>query len=177
MSLNRAVAALGAVAVVGAATVGLSAAYANSNGKPEPRIYVTSGSTWTPVTPTCYNGGKVMSVAKLNDCVKKVQKLGSTNTAKHVTVHSNTSFTISVDKDVTDIGWDASAGATQLVPATTKFQANNIPVSGVLATSTDQTTGATTTADKGTILVVERKGTSNDIYGVWLATLQSASTS
>ncbi|MFC1409375.1 hypothetical protein ACEZCY_10210 [Streptacidiphilus sp. N1-12] len=175
MSLNRAVAALGAVAVVGALTVGFSVAHANSVGKPVPKVYVTSGSTWVPISNTCYNDGKVLTSKQLAACVAKVQKIGAADTATPVKVHPNTTFTIGVDKQITDKGWSAS-GTGALVAQTTKYQANNLPLSGVFATNTDQSTGATTTADKGTVLIVERKSaTSNDIYGVWMATLKTVS--
>ena len=174
MSLNRAVAALGAVAVVGAATVGLSVWKASDAGQPVPRIYVTSGSTWTPVSALCYNGGKTISAKDLTACAAKVQKLGTANSAKAVTVRPNSTFTIGVDKAVTKNGWSAS-GSAALVQQTTKYQANNLPLSGVFATQTDQTTGATTTTDKGTVLVLERKTATGPILGVWVFSMKTAS--
>ncbi|MHA6760831.1 hypothetical protein [Streptacidiphilus sp. PAMC 29251] len=173
MSLNRAVAALGAVAVVGALTVGFSVVKANDAGKPVPRIFVTAGSTWTPVTKLCYNDGKPLTAKQLAACNTAFQKLATANSAKPISIRPNTSFTISVDKQITKVGWYASS-ATMLVPLTKDYQANNLPLSGVFASSTDQSTGATTTADKGTVLVLERKSASSpDIYGAWVFTLKS----
>ena len=174
MSLNRAVAALGAVAVVGAATVGLSVWKAGDAGKPVPRVYVTSGSTWTPLSALCYNGGKPLEPKALAACGAKVQKLGAANSAKAVSVRPNSTFTIGVDKDITKVGWSAS-GSAALVAQTTKYQANNLPLSGVFPTSTDQTTGATTTADRGTVLVLERKGATGKIIGVWVFSMKTVS--
>ena len=176
MSLNRAVAALGAVAVVGALTVGFSVWGAHDAGHRVPQVYVTSGSTWTPVSPlaTCYNGGKAIPTKTLTACAKKVQTLSTANSAKAVSVRPNSTFTIGVDKNITKIGWDASGSATLVAP-TTKYQANNLPLSQVFATSTDQTTGATTTTDKGTVLVIERKNGAGPIYGVWVFSLKTAS--
>ncbi|MFC1415338.1 hypothetical protein [Streptacidiphilus cavernicola] len=175
MSLNRAVAALGAVAVVGAATVGLSVWKANDAGKPVPRIYVTSGSTWTPVSPLCYNGGKEIAAKDVAACAAKVQKLGAANAAKTISVRPNSTFTIGVDKDITKVGWSAS-GSAALVAQTTKYQANNLPLSGVFPTSTDQSTGATSTADKGTVLVIERPaGSTSKIVGVWVFSMKTVS--
>lgn len=175
MSLNRAAVALGAVVVLGAGTLGLGYGWANAAGKPEPRIYVTAGSTWVPVKPTCYNDGKKLSATQLKACSVKVQAVGSTDKATPVTATRNTSFTISVDRDVTDQGWLAEVGNSALVPLTTDYQANNLPVNTVLATTTDPQTGASTTADKGTVLVLERKG--NDIFGAWLVTVRAPSAS
>ena len=174
MSLNRAVAALGAVAVVGALTVGFSVYGAHNAGPRVPQVYVTSGSTWTPVSATCYNGGKVISPAALTACAKKVQTLGTNNSAKAISVRPNSTFTIGVDKAITNVGWTASGSATLVAP-TTKYQANNLPLSQVFTTSTDQTTGATSTTDKGTVLVIERKGGSGSIYGVWVFSMKTAS--
>jgi hypothetical protein len=175
MSLNRAVAALGAVAVVGALTVGFSVYQAHDAGKPEARAYVTAGSTWASLSPVCYNGGKLLTTAQVTACIKTIRTKATVDSARVIPAHPNTTFTIGVDQSVADKSWSASIGGATLVAGTTSFQANNLPLSSVFTTTTDQTTGAQTTATQGAVLVVAGKGGIDSTYGVWLFTLKTVS--
>ncbi|MEY9962892.1 hypothetical protein ABIA33_000918 [Streptacidiphilus sp. MAP12-16] len=171
MSLNRGVAALGAVALVGVATLGVSYGIASSAGQPIPKVSVTSGSTWTQFSPasTCYNGGDPLTAKQLAACGALIQKQANNATAPAISVAPNGTFMISVDKKLTEKGWTASGGQTSLVSETKNYQASNLPVSSVIAAASSTSAAATS----GTVLVLEQQG--KTIYGAWLFQLNQKS--
>lgn len=177
MSINRAVVALGAVAVVGVATLGFSIPFAVHQGKPVPNVAVTVGSTWTQMAPadkSCYNGGKALTTAQKTACAAAVQKLLSTGKLRTVTIPSaNSTFSINVDQIVADKGWYAGGESGSLVPPTKDAYAGNLQATSVLQ-STSQTTGGTTLNSNGPVLVLMGDGTSasSPVYGEWLFQLK-----
>ena len=176
MSINRAVLALGAVAVVGVATVGASAAYANSQGKPVPNASVLSGSTWTQFKPLCYNAGNPLTARQQAACTALVQKQLSSGNLKTITIaNSNSTFSINMDQIAADRGWTAGGQNGQLVGVTKDAYAGPLSVTPVL-TSTSQSTGAASLANNGPVLIIEgqRSSTSPNapVYGEWLFQLK-----
>ena len=174
MSLNRAVLALGAVAVVGVATVGASVAFAANQGKPVPNAAVTVGSTWTQIKPLCYNAGKALTTKQQTACAAKVTAVLKAGSAKTITVPSaNSSFSINMDQVVTDRGWFAQYQGGALVPPTTKAYAGPLSSTTVL-TSTSSTTGTASVGSSGPVLIVEGTGTNQNspVYGEWLFQLK-----
>ena len=177
MSINRAVVALGAVAVVGVATLGFSIPFAVHAGKPVPNVAVTVGSTWTQIAPadkSCYNGGKVLTTKQKNDCSAAVQKLLTSGKLRTVTIPSNTStYSINVDQIVADKGWFAGGENGSLVAPTKNAYAGNLSPTPVL-TSTSQTTGSSQLNTSGPVLVLMGDGTSSSspVYGEWLFQLK-----
>jgi hypothetical protein len=177
MSINRAVVALGAVAVVGVATLGFSIPYAVHAGKPVPNIAVTVGSTWTQMKPadkSCYNGGKVLTAAQKTSCSAAVQKLLTSGKLRTVTIPSSTStFSVNVDQIVADKGWYAGGENGSLVAPTKNAYAGNLPATPVLS-STSQSTGSTTLNSSGPVLVLMGNGSSSasPVYGEWLFQLK-----
>ncbi|QMU74950.1 hypothetical protein GXW83_03395 [Streptacidiphilus sp. PB12-B1b] len=177
MSINRAVLALGAVAVVGVATVGASVAVANSKGKPVPNAAVLTGSTWTQFKPLCYNAGKPLTAKQQAACTALVQKqLSSPSALKTITIaNTNSTFSINLDQLAANKGWTAGGQNGQLVPVTKHAYAGPLSVTPVL-TSTSQSTGAASLADNGPVLIIEgqRSSTSPNapVYGEWLFQLK-----
>jgi hypothetical protein len=176
MSLNRAVLALGAVAVVGVATVGASAAYAHHQGKPVPNAAVTVGSTWTQIKPFCYNGGKVITVKQLAACNATIEKKLTSGDVPTITVPSaNANFSINLDQIAADNSWWAKYQGGVLVNTTKDTYAGPLSATTVL-TSTSQQTGAATVGTSGPVLVSEGSGgltsAGGPIYGEWLFQLK-----
>ena len=177
MSINRAVVALGAVAVVGVATLGFSIPFAVHQGKPVPNVAVTVGSTWTQIAPadkSCYNGGKALTASQKTQCSAAVQKLLSSGKLRTVTIpSSNSNFAVNVDQIVADKGWYAGGENGSLVAPTKNAYAGNLPATPVLS-STSQSTGGTTLNSSGPVLVLMGDGTSASapVYGEWLFQLK-----
>ena len=177
MSINRAVVALGAVAVVGVATLGFSIPFAVHQGKPVPNVAVTVGSTWTQIAPadkSCYNGGKALTASQKTQCSAAVQKLLSSGKLRTVTIpSSNSNFAVNVDQIVADKGWYAGGENGSLVAPTKNAYAGNLPATPVLS-STSQSTGGTTLNRSGPVLVLMGDGSSASapVYGEWLFQLK-----
>ncbi|MFE0459007.1 hypothetical protein ACFW1A_07050 [Kitasatospora sp. NPDC058965] len=126
MSLSTPViAALGAVAVIGAATLGGSIAYASGQDKPlTTQATVTVGRDSFRFEPTCYNGGK-----PLDDNANKACGLLSTQTDKFksITVKSVDSIGVGVDKATAENGWRAytNGGGGQGNASVAAYQKDN----------------------------------------------------
>jgi hypothetical protein len=177
MSLNRGVAALGAVAVVGAATLGITLPIAAHFAPSVARVSVVAGSHWTQIAPldNCYNGGKVLNAADQAKCSASIKAaLSDDKKMPTATVPSaNGNFGINVDQPVTKNGWVARDGSGFLVQHQTNAYAGPLAISQVLTTQ-DPTTGQTTTANSGPILIVETDKDGKNIYGEWLLQLKVA---
>jgi hypothetical protein len=176
MSINRAVLALGAVAVVGVATVGASTAYAVHAGKPVPNIAVVSGSSWTQFKPICYNAGKQLTAKQISACNAVVQKQLTSAKLKTVTISSASStFGINVDQIAADRGWSADSQNGEFVSATKHAYAGPLQATPVL-TTTSQSSGSSSVGSSAPVLVVESARTQTDqnapIYGEWLFQLK-----
>ncbi|MBF9072177.1 hypothetical protein [Streptacidiphilus fuscans] len=174
MSLNRGVAALGAVAVVGAATLGITIPLVSGSGKPVPNVAIVAGSHWTQVQPLkdCYYGGNAMTAKQQAACSAAVSKAVQNNSMATAIVPSqNGNFGINVDQPVTDHGWNAGS-TTELVQQTTNAYAGPLSIASVLTTQDPQT--GQTTVNKSGPLIVKEQDKDGKIYGVWLLQLKVA---
>jgi hypothetical protein len=167
MSLNRGVAALGAVAVVGAATLGWSIPLAVHFGQPKPLVSVTAGSYWTQFAPLCWNNGDKLTPAQISACSDKLVRATTGTGAPTIPIAQNSTFMINTTKEIASKGWFAKAGqSSDLVALTHNQQVGNLP--GAAATVSAQ--GA-----PGPVVVIEGDG-QNTVYGVWAFTLKQQDT-
>lgn len=176
MSMNRAVLALGAVAVVGVATVGASAAIAHHYGKPVPKIAVTTGANWTQLSPTpgCYNAGKPLTAQQQKACGNTYAALVKAGNLPTITVPANATFSINMDKLGADNGWSAQSIGSQPVAQTKQSYAGNLSASALIASANSAEAAAAQQAGQASapptmtsapILVTEGDGT--NVYGLW----------
>jgi hypothetical protein len=182
MSLNRAVVALGAVAVVGVATLGFSIPYAAHNGKPVPNVAVLSGSTWMQIAPKsdCYDGGKPLSKAKQALCSKEIQAQLAGGDIPTLTVNASGTYSINVDQLVADKGWLAADPAGVLVQHTKEAYAGPLSVESLMAANTQGSAqgGSGAAATKSPVLVIAGDGTNSGVvYGQWLFQVKVKGTS
>ncbi|MEV4613783.1 hypothetical protein AB0K43_14475 [Kitasatospora sp. NPDC049258] len=172
MSLStRAIAAIGAVVVIGAGTVGGSIAYASSQGKPaERQATLVVGTTSVRTAPLCYNDGKPLDQAQIEKCQLDAKKAGQENKLESSDVESSDRIGIGVDKDTGERGWFAFTDGGQQGQAPIAQEVKGSTYSGsVLASTLLNTTGTTT------VTVVEADQKTNDIYGVWYFQLHTKS--
>ncbi|WP_051969948.1 hypothetical protein [Kitasatospora azatica] len=145
MSLdNRVIAALGAVVVIGAGTLGGSIAYASSQDAPlKTQATVTVGRDSHRFEPSCYNAGKPLDAAANKAC-----QLLSTQVAKFKTVSVKTAdrIGVGVDPDTAKNGWRAytNGGAGQGNASVAPYQKDNtfsglVPAVNVLTQVRDTT--------------------------------------
>jgi hypothetical protein len=178
MSLNRGVAALGAVAVVGAATLGITLPIAAHYAPSVARVSIVAGSHWTQIAPldNCYKGGKALTPAEQTKCGAAIKAALSDDKKLPTAIvpSLNGNFGINVDQAVTDHGWIARIGSGTLVQHNTHAYAGPLPVAQVLTTQ-DPQTGQTTTSDSGPMLIVEADKDGKNVYGEWLLQLKVAS--
>lgn len=178
MSLNRGVAALGAVAVVGAATLGITLPIAAHYAPSVARVSVVAGSHWTQIAPleNCYKGGNALSVADQTKCGAAIKAaLSDPKKVPTAIVPSlNGNFGINVDQPVTKHGWVARTAGGTLVQHQTNAYAGQLPIAQVLTTQ-DPQTGQTTTSDSGPMLIQETDKDGKTVYGEWLLQLKVAS--
>ncbi|MDH6118179.1 hypothetical protein [Kitasatospora sp. GAS204B] len=110
MSLStRVIAALGAVVVIGAGTIGGSIAYAS--GQPTPTktqatVTVGRSSHALDPNPTCFNGGKPLSDAARQACATLSNQAASTFPDK-VSVKWSDQLGVGIDPDAAKNGWRA----------------------------------------------------------------------
>jgi len=175
MSINRAVVALGAVAVVGVATLGFSIPYAVHAGKPVPNAAITAGSDWVQAAPlkACWDKGNALDSKSQTACVAALNAEIKNNTVHTVPVNANGTILLNVDKLAADKGWTAfalgSSTSTTLVNETKNQAGGPIPVSSLFAaTSTSQAT------NQSYIRIVVGDGSSK-VYGVWQFELKAKS--
>ena len=176
MSINRAVLALGAVAVVGVATVGASAALANHYGKPVPKVAVTTGANWTQLAPTahCYNAGKPLTVTQQKTCQADYVTLVKAGKLKTITVAPNANYSINMDKIGADKGWSAVSIGSQPVAQTNRSYAGNLSAATLIATANSaeqqaaQQAGQTSAPAAMTSVPIQvTEGDGTNVYGLW----------
>jgi hypothetical protein len=170
MSLStRAIAAIGAVVVIGAGTVGISVAHANSQGKPpERQATLTVGTSSVRAEPLCYNGGKALAQDVLAKCQTDAKKASQAGTLAHLDVISSDRVGVGVPTDVANKGWFAftdggSQGQTPLAQDTRKATWSG----SVLASSVLNSSGTTT------VTVVEADQAKQEILGIWYFQMNS----
>ena len=159
MSLNRGVAALGAVAVVGAATLGIALPIAAHYAPPKPMVAVTAGSTWMQFAPLCWNKGDALTAKQIATCGNDVKNAATdTKSGNTIEVAPNATFMINTTEDIASKGWSAQAGQSELVARTTNQQAGNLSASAVLQAAQ---------ASTAPVVVIESDDSGKQIFGVW----------
>ncbi|MER7669309.1 hypothetical protein ABTY61_12680 [Kitasatospora sp. NPDC096128] len=141
MSLNsRVIAALGAVVVVGAATVGTSVAIAA--GKTEHnshRATLTVGTTSIAADPFCWNNGSPLTDDQQDECKTKATQALKDGKLPSSDVSASDRIGVGVSPNVADTGWWASSngGSTAQGGQTSLFSYAQGPTfSGLRAAST-----------------------------------------
>ncbi|GAA5007576.1 hypothetical protein [Kitasatospora paranensis] len=172
MSLStRAFAALGALVVIGAGTVGGSIAYANSEGappNPKQQATLTVGTSSVRAQPLCYNGGKALAQDVLAKCQADAKTASQKGTLAHLDVISSDRVGVGVSTEIADKGWFAftdggSQGQTPLAQDTRKATWSG----SVLASSVLNSSGTTT------VTVVEADQAKQEILGIWYFQMNS----
>ncbi|TQF03862.1 hypothetical protein E6W39_18560 [Kitasatospora acidiphila] len=144
MSLDtRVIAALGAVVVIGAGTLGGSIAYASGQTEPlSTQATVTIGRDSTRFEPSCYNGGKPFDDATNTACAA----LSNDPTKfKSLSITSVDRIGVGIDVDSAKNGWSAyTNGGGQGNVALARYQKDNtfsglVPATNVLTQVRDTT--------------------------------------
>ncbi|MEU2625646.1 hypothetical protein [Kitasatospora sp. NPDC007106] len=164
MSLStRAIAAIGAVVVIGAGTVGISIAHAADQGKPDEHVVtLTVGRSSITSAPFCYNDGKALPQDVLAKCQVDAKKAREANTLPSTDVQASDRIGVGVPPSVADRGWFAftdggAQGQTPLAQDTRGTTwSGSVPASQVLNSS-----GTTT------VTVVEADQKTQEILGIW----------
>ena len=172
MSLNsRAIAALGAVVVIGAGTVGWSVAHTAGQDKPlNAMATVTAGTNSVHSEPTCWNDGKMLDEKAQKACQDKVAGMVKAGTLPTLDVSGSDRIGAGVDPEIADRGWFAftNAGPQGQTPLASARKGDTwsgaVPGSTVLKPT-----------DKTLVTVVEAdtKGQETNIYGVWYFSLNN----
>ncbi|MCC9306678.1 hypothetical protein LN042_06075 [Kitasatospora sp. RB6PN24] len=145
MSLdNRVIAALGAVVVIGAGTLGGSIAYASSQTEPlSTQATVTVGRDSQRFEPSCYNGGKPLDDAANQACQNL---LNDPSKFKSVDISSVDRIGVGVDLNTAKNGWRAytNGGGGQGSASIAAYQKDNtfsglVPAVDVLTQERDTT--------------------------------------
>ncbi|MER6300945.1 hypothetical protein ABT247_15470 [Kitasatospora sp. NPDC001539] len=107
MSLNaRAIAAIGAVVVVGAATVGTSVAIAaNQTEHNTHRATLTVGNSSMTIDPLCWNGGSPLSEEQQQQCQDTATNALKAGTLPSSDVTPSDQVGVGVSPNVADAGW------------------------------------------------------------------------
>ncbi|MCX4747330.1 hypothetical protein OG455_17680 [Kitasatospora sp. NBC_01287] len=129
MSLStRVIAALGAVVVIGAGTLGGSIAYAASQPAPvKSKATVTIGRSSTALSPnpTCYNGGKPLDTAGRQACAQLSNQ--PAGTFPKLSIKSSDQIGVGLDPNSAKNGWRAvtNGGNSQSGAVVSNFQKDN----------------------------------------------------
>ncbi|WP_280698244.1 hypothetical protein [Kitasatospora sp. GP82] len=170
MSLStRVIAAVGAVVVIGAGTVGVSIAHANSEGKPEkPLATLVVGRSSIHAGPTCYNDGKPLSKDDIANCQANAKKAGDEGKLPKSDVTSSDRIGVGVDPEVGDKGWwaatDGGQGQAQLASLRTGSTFSGLQAAPALLSTSSENTRVT---------VVENDAKTGDIVAAWFFDLKN----
>lgn len=170
MSLStRVIAALGAVVVIGAGTVGGSIAYASSKGEPnDPKVTLVVGRSSISSGPACYNDGKPLDEAAQTKCQEDALKAREQGTLPTSDVKISDKIGVGVDPEVAEQGWFAFTDggqqqrATLATTRTGSTYSGSLPAASLLAAT-----------EKTTVTVVEANEKTGDIIGVWYFQLKN----
>ncbi|MFJ6216974.1 hypothetical protein ACIQGZ_27135 [Streptomyces sp. NPDC092296] len=171
MSINsRGIAALGAIVVIGAATVGFSVAHATGVEKPVNRmVTLVAGTGSINSEPTCWNDGKPLDEAAQQACQTKVGKLQKSGKLPTIEVNNGDRVGVGVDPDIAKRGWGAYTDAGSQTPAFIATPRKNSTYSGSVAAPTVLKSG-----EKDTLVTVYEADVKNqEIYGVWYFVLRN----
>ncbi|GAA1193062.1 hypothetical protein F4556_003001 [Kitasatospora gansuensis] len=173
MSLStRVIAALGAVVVIGAGTVGGSIAYAS--GKDEPKgksatlVVGRSSITSQPHGKFCYNDGKPLDEQAQAKCQESAAEARKKGTLPTLDVKVSDRIGVGVDPEVADKGWFAFTDGGQQQRATLASTRTGSTFSGLLPAS-----GLLASTEKTTVTVVEANEKTGDIISVWYFQLKN----
>ncbi|MFD9130019.1 hypothetical protein [Kitasatospora sp. NPDC059571] len=164
MSLStRAIAAIGAVVVIGAGTVGGSIAYASSQGKPpERQVTLTVGTDTVRATPFCYNNGKAIPQDALAKCQVDAKAAREKDSLPKLDVVSSDRIGVGVPTEVADNGWFSFTDGGSQGQAPLAQDVRGSTWSGSVLASTVLNSSGTTT-----VTVVEANQKSQEILGIW----------
>ncbi|MEV7779771.1 hypothetical protein [Kitasatospora sp. NPDC088351] len=168
MSLStRVIAAVGAVVVIGAGTVGGSIAYATGQTAPsDHRATLTVGTSSTEAEPFCFNDGKPLTDQQQEDCQDKASKALDEGRLPKSDVVASDRIGVGVTPTVSDRGWWANTNGGQTSQGGRFILASSAKgstFSGMVPASK-----ALNASGKTLITVVEADPKQPDaIYGVW----------
>ncbi|GAA2140136.1 hypothetical protein GCM10009760_23070 [Kitasatospora kazusensis] len=172
MSLStRVIAALGAVVVIGAGTVGGSIAYASGKDAPkdERLATVVVGRSSVSSEPLCYNGGKALSKDDVNKCQQNGKAAADAGKLTSIDATVGDKIGVGVDPDTAKKGWFSFTDAGQQGQTPLSSTRKNSTFSGLLPAA-----GLlSTTGDKTTVTVVEADETNGDIIAAWFFTVKN----
>ncbi|MFI9332366.1 hypothetical protein ACIGZJ_33150 [Kitasatospora sp. NPDC052868] len=168
MSLStRVIAALGAVVVIGAGTVGGSIAFATGQDQPsDHRATLTVGTSSTEVEPFCFNNGQPLTEEQQDECQTKAGEALEKGGLPTSDVVASDRIGVGVTPTVADRGWwantngggQAQGGRFILAPA----------AKGSTFSGSVPATNALNASGKTVITVVESDPKQPDaIYAVW----------
>ncbi|WP_441250758.1 hypothetical protein [Kitasatospora sp. McL0602] len=172
MSLStRVIAALGAVVVIGAGTVGGSIAYANGQDAPNSHMAtLTVGRSSIHAEPfkDCYNDGKALDKAAVANCQTAAKKAADNGELPSSDVRAGDHIGIGVDPGTADKGWFAFSDGGQQGQTPIVSSRKGSTYSGSLAVS-----GLLNSGQKTVITVVEADEKSGDVIAAWYFSLDN----
>ncbi len=171
MSLNtRAIAALGAVVVIGAATVGFSVNAATGEKKPsDHRATVTVGRSSHEITrPLCGGGSAPLTEQEQADCQDLAKQELANGRIPTSDVVASDRIGVGVTPKVADRGWFAFTNGGQQGQFSLANANKGSTFSGLVPAS-----GALSATGKTLVTVVEADPTTQDIYSVWYFQLKT----
>ncbi|MEU9041943.1 MULTISPECIES: hypothetical protein [unclassified Kitasatospora] len=173
MSLNsRAIAALGAVVVVGAATVGTSVAVAsNQTEHISHRATLTVGNSSIVADPLCWNGGSAITEDLQQDCQDKATKALKDGTLPTSDVVASDRVGVGVSPNVAKSGWWAfSNGGSSSSGGRTSLSAY---AKGQTWTGAQPANKVLNASGKTLVTVVEGDQNSDNPIAVWYFQLKT----
>ncbi|MDH6577589.1 hypothetical protein [Kitasatospora sp. MAP5-34] len=172
MSLStRVIAALGAVVVIGAGTVGGSIAYASGQDKPGGRVAtLTVGRSSIHAEPRalCYNDGKPLDKDALAKCQADAKTAADAGQLPTSDVTMSDRIGVGVDPGTADKGWFSFTDAGQQGQTTLSSTRKGSTFSGLLPAA-----GLLATTQKTTVTVVEADEKNGDILAAWFFSLNN----
>ncbi|MFJ8045088.1 hypothetical protein ACIRBX_31755 [Kitasatospora sp. NPDC096147] len=170
MSLStRVIAALGAVVVIGAGTVGGSIAVASGKDDPSgPKATLVVGRSSLDAEPFCYNDGKPLDEAAQTSCQKEARKAQLEGKLPTSDVTVSDKIGVGVDPKVAEKGWFAFTDGGQQQRATISATRTDSTYSGSLPAI-----GLLAAGEKTNVTVVQADEKTGDILGVWYFQLKN----
>ncbi|MFF1871971.1 hypothetical protein [Streptomyces sp. CB03911] len=171
MSLStRVIAAVGAVVVIGAGTVGGSIAYATGQDQPsDKRVTVTVGRSSQEIArPFCGGTGTAMTENEQADCQTKAKEALADGKIPSSDVVASDRIGVGVTPEVADKGWFAFTNGGQQG----QFSLANANTGQTWSGSVPASTALSATG-KTLLTVVESDPKTQDIYAVWYFQLKT----
>ncbi|MER5637469.1 hypothetical protein ABT095_10990 [Kitasatospora sp. NPDC002227] len=172
MSLStRAIAALGAVVVIGAGTVGGSIAYASGKDQPishQATLTVGRSSIHAEPFKACYDDGKPLGKEAVTKCQTEAKKAADNDELPSSDVTVGDKIGVGVDPGTADKGWFAFTDGGQQGQASLSSSKTKVTFSGLQPAS-----GLLAQTKKTTVTVVEADEKTGDIIAAWYFTLNN----